>query len=118
MPARNDGCVYARRFYFESWPPPARILEEDNAGYCLDASNENNVYFYQCHDGDNQKWYFYDSSDPNNMEFVPYTYNDAKHMTTVAKSDACVDRHHAGGDYNLYVGGCHNGANQKYYFDG
>jgi hypothetical protein len=50
-----------RRFYFETWPPPARIKVKGN-DKCLDldTASGNNLYMSTCHDQDNQLFYLVD----------------------------------------------------------
>jgi hypothetical protein len=57
--------VRTRRFYFETWPPPARIKVKSAAtDKCVDmrTTSDHNLYIGNCHDDDNQKFYFAESS--------------------------------------------------------
>ena len=59
-----------RRFYFETWPPPARIKVQSTDDKCVDmhtsatlhGSTGHDLYMGNCHTGDNQKFYFVESS--------------------------------------------------------
>ena len=56
--------VRTRRFYFETWPPPARIKVKSAAtDKCVDmrTTSDHNLYIGNCHDDDNQKFYFAES---------------------------------------------------------
>jgi hypothetical protein len=47
-----------QKFYFESWPPPARI-KSLHGDACLDwHTGNNNLYWGGCHNGWNQKFFF------------------------------------------------------------
>lgn len=94
-------------FYFETWPPPARI-KSASGNKCLDYhTGNNNLYFGNCHSGRNQKFFFHDGS----RSKVPMWRSQGRRMGTL-HDGKCVDYGHG----NLYMHSCHGGNNQKFYF--
>ena len=58
-----------RRFYFETWPPPARIkVKSSDKCVDMDAANGHNLYMHNCHTDDNQKFYLVDDSADNETD--------------------------------------------------
>jgi hypothetical protein len=97
-------------FYFESWPPPARIRTR-SGNKCLDYNWGNgNLYFFDCHDGSNQLWFFRDGDEKT----VPYDASEARRIGS-RHDNKCIDMNT--GNHNLYMYDCHDGDNQKFFFD-
>jgi hypothetical protein len=97
-------------FYFESWPPPARIRTR-SGNKCLDYNWGNgNLYFFDCHDGSNQLWFFRDGDEKT----VPYDASEARRIGS-RHDNKCIDMNT--GNNNLYMYDCHDGDNQKFFFD-
>lgn len=98
-------------FYFDTWPPPARLRTDLLPGYCLDYhTNNGNLYWSTCHDGANQKWFFRDGA----VGEVAYVPADARRFGS-AYDEKCMDID-SNGD-NLYMHDCHDGTNQQFWFD-
>jgi hypothetical protein len=98
-------------FYFEHWPPPARIKSYWAWDRCLDFDYGNNIpVFWHCHDGNNQKWYFRDGASND----VPYDIGSARRLVTLRDSNMCLDINY--NDHQIeHMHPCHGGDNQKFY---
>jgi hypothetical protein len=96
-------------FYFETWPPPARIKSYYNWHKCLDYNfRDGYPVMWDCHGGNNQKWYFADGP----QDTVPNTKADARRIKSL-HNGKCLDISHG---KDLVMWDCHGGNNQKFYF--
>ncbi|CAE7276575.1 unnamed protein product [Symbiodinium natans] len=130
---------FSHRWYWDG----ERLKSEASTSRCLDAASNNNLYMHNCHSSNNQKWYFdgkllksrddgrcvdFDNDNANNLlrancpdsTYKKWAWGPEVTKPMPAAQLTCMRNHKCmdDGGKNVYMHTCHDGDNQKFYFDG